>query len=125
MIKKRKSSQKLSVKHINYGIACRIGNIIYINKRLKDFSPNLYNAILSHEKAHTAGFSWEDVALDIQNKHIENYKREYYQFILANPLSWTEFLPVWKYNGEVVLSPLIAVLWTILAGGFIWLIAML
>ncbi len=114
----------IQIKQINYGIACRIGNIIYINKKLKNY-PELYNAILRHEKAHTSGFSWKDIILDINNPHLKGLKRQYYSFILKNPSSLVEFLPFGWYNSQIIINPLLTGLYgliSILIGGILWIV---
>lgn len=97
---------KPQVKHINYGIACRINNTIYIHRALRGY-PILYNALLRHEEAHSRGFSWKDIIMDIDNTHIHPFKGDYYSFILKHPSSWTEFLPFWIYDGKMILSPMV------------------
>lgn len=96
----------ISVEYIKYGIACRIGNKIYLNERLKSI-PELHRAILSHEIRHTSGFTLTDLMMDINNKYLKRVKREYYKFILRNPSSWIEFLPICRYNKRWTINPLI------------------
>ncbi len=120
---KKNMKNSLQIKEINHGIACRIGNTIYYNKSLKQY-PELFKAILEHEKKHTEGFSMSDVFLDLKNEEIAKFKRQYYRFILQNPSSLTEFLPCWKYEEKLVWNPSIAILWGVLLGG-LWLIAFL
>ena len=115
-------SQTPLIKEINYGIACRIGNTIYINKRIKKYSSLLYDSIILHEKRHTRGFSLRDILLDVRNEEIAKYKKDYYKFILSEPSAWIEFSPICKYDGKFVVSPLILGLWG-LTGGVLWLIA--
>ena len=94
------------VKYINYGIGCRIGNQIFLNKTLKNY-PDLHDAILKHEQQHTSGFSLKDIALDLRNSHLKDKKMEYYAFIIENPSSWVEFLPFWWYESKFFINPLI------------------
>lgn len=114
----------LKIKHIFYGIACRIGDTIYIHKDLQKHSQKLYNAILGHEKKHSRNLSRKDVSMDIINEDIKNLKREYYSFVLTHPSSWTEFSPVWIYEDKLAWNVLILALY-IITGGLIWLIASL
>ena len=97
---------KLTTIPVDYGIACRIKNKIYFNKALKQH-PELFKAILSHEKAHSSGFDSQDVLLDFKFDHLRGKKWEYYKFILKNPKSWTEFLPFWFYEGKLTINPVI------------------
>lgn len=98
------------IKYLNHGIACRIGDDIYINKRLLDY-PNLFKRILLHEKAHSSSFNRDDLILDLDNSHLEGVKREYYNFILTHPSSWTEFLPFGFYEKRFIINPLISMFW--------------
>jgi hypothetical protein len=104
----------LVYRKINYGIACRIGNIIYYNRNLKKY-PELLKAILEHEKEHSYNFNYNDVILDFRGKHLKCHKKEYYKFILTHPKSLTEFLPVCIYNEKnvckLVYSPTMIFVW--------------
>ena len=117
-------NQSLQIKEVPFGIACRIGMVIYIHKDLKDFSKELYDAILQHEKEHSEGFTTKDVYMDLENKQLKGLKKIYYQFILSHPSSLVEMLPAWKYDGRLIWNPLISALWIILIGG-VWLIGIL
>ena len=113
---------KTKLNYINSGIGCRIGDKIYLNKRLKSY-PELHAAILKHENEHSSGFVLNDLILDIDNKHLKDVKKDYYFFILKNPSSWIEFLPVWKYDGRIVWNPIIILtyIFSLLLGRFIWI----
>jgi hypothetical protein len=100
----------IKVNKINYGIACRIGDNIYLNRKLENY-PLLYDTILSHEFSHSSGFNKNDLLIDLNNKHLKGYKKEYYSFILTHPSSWTEFLPFGVYKNKFVISPLILGIW--------------
>lgn len=112
----------VEVKNINHGIACRIGNKIYVNSNLQAF-PELYRAILSHEKKHSSGFVWNDMVIDVVNNELRNLKKEYYRFIITHPSSWTEFLPFWFYERRFVFNPLITFIYffALVLGRFIWI----
>jgi hypothetical protein len=101
---------EIIVRCINYGIACRIGNRIYINSKMKDY-PELYEKVLQHELEHSSGYNKKDIYMDLDNKHLNGLKKQYYSFILKNPSSWVEFFPGWFYEGRFVLAPLTALLW--------------
>ena len=113
--------QDYLIRKINHGIACRIGNVIYYNKKLEKY-PKLLEAIILHEKKHTSGLSTKDILMDLRNDEISSMKREYYKFILQNPSSLTELLPCWRYDGKLVINPMISILWiiTISIIGVIW-----
>lgn len=112
----KNNSQRYLVKKINHGIACRIGNTIYYNKALEHY-PGLFKAILSHEKKHSSGFTLADITMDLKNEEIAPFKKQYYKFILENPSSLTELLPVGIYNKKLVWNPLITIMWVLLILG--------
>ena len=98
---------KPKITEVNHGIACRIGDKIYVNNKLKKYNPYLYSSIILHEISHTSGFSLNDIAIDLNNKHLKGMKKEYWKFVLTHPSSWTEFFPFWFYGGKFVLNPLL------------------
>lgn len=109
----------MQIKEIDYGIACRIKDTIYINESLKE-NPKLYEAILKHEKSHSSGFEKKDIYFDIHNEEIQPYKKEYYLFVLKHPKSWVEFLPVWIYESNFVWNPMVTIVYFMTSiGGFI------
>ncbi len=112
----------IRVEKINHGIACRLGNTIFINNRLTE-QPDLYAAIIAHERKHSSGFTWNDVVLDLDNKELKKLKREYYLFIITHPSSWTEFFPFWFYEGKFVLNPMITFIYfvSLIFSRFIWI----
>ena len=87
------------INYIDYGIASRAGDNIYIHKNLKKYS-KLHDAILKHEKDHTSGFSWKDVQIDIRNSHLKGLRRDYYAFLIQNPTALWQLSPVLKYNNK-------------------------
>ena len=93
----------VELKETNFGIACRIGDKIYINKKLKKY-PLLYASILIHETKHSPGLENRDFALDIQNKELKGQKLTYWWFVITHPSSWVEFLPFWFYEGRIAIS---------------------
>lgn len=100
----------MKVKYIDYGIACRIADTIYLNKNLKKY-PELHNAILKHEKEHSSGFVLKDLVIDIKGKYLNSVKGQYYKFILKHPKSLTTFIPGWFYEGKFSFDPLIFIMW--------------
>jgi hypothetical protein len=115
---------KIQIKSIPYGIASRVGNTIYINEKLRKFNPELYEAVLMHEYAHTEGFSIKDIALDINNKELNGLKLEYYKFIFSNPKTFTELLPIWKYDNKIQINLTLLLFYSliILLGGLLWML---
>ena len=98
------------IKEIDYGIACRIGDTIYINKNLKKY-PTLYKNIIKHELSHNKNFK-QDFLLDFKGKYIEP-KSEYYRFILTHPRSLYEFLPFGTYEKKTYINFNILILYLI------------
>lgn len=114
----------IELKEVNWGVACRIGNKIYINKNLEKQDVTLYLAIFEHELTHSSRYSMEDVRLDLNNRHLKNLKGRYYRFILRNPKSWIEFLPFWFYEKRLAINPLILMfygIFFIIVGGISFL----
>ena len=109
------------VKEIDYGIACRIGDIVYINKELNKF-PKLYESILIHELSHSNSFKMSDISLDLINSHLHGLKLQYYAFILTHPSSWTEFFPFGYYDNKLIFNPIITGFYLVIGGilGTIW-----
>jgi hypothetical protein len=113
----------VEIKEIDYGIACRIGDVIYLNKDLINY-PSLYAAILEHEKSHSSGFTFKDIKLDIHNPNLKGLKGQYYRFVLTHPKSLIEFLPAWKYDNHLVWNPLVLGLYGLIyiIFGVIWML---
>ena len=112
----------ITIKEIDYGIACRIGNTIYLNKDLKE-DPLLYIKIIEHEFCHSPGFNKQDILLDVQNPQLKGLKFRYYKWILKHPKALAELLPISKYDGQIVWNPLLTVMWAICLaiGGLLWI----
>jgi len=114
---------KLKIKYIDIGTGNRIGSTIYLNKKLKKH-PSLHDAILKHEKNHSGGFSSKDFLMDVSNKELQGFKREYYTFVLNNPSSWCNFLPVMKINGVWTYDVSVLTIWVfaVLVGVLMWIL---
>ena len=95
----------------NKGIACRIGNTIYVHKDLPGFDIALFSQIIKHELEHTPGLTKKDIMMDLSNTHLEGMKAKYYAFILTHPSSWTELLPFDWIDRKIIINPLILGLW--------------
>ena len=103
----------MKIKKINHGLACRIGNVVYVNKDLyKEEYKELLKNILRHERSHTDSFGMKDIQLDAGGKFIMP-KKAYYKFVFTHPKSLTEFLPFGIYEGKVVLNPTFIIIWLI------------
>jgi len=104
----------IKIEEVNFGIACRIKNTIYINKKLKlPKWKNLYETILNHELSHSNNFTKQDIINDINNYDLHSVKKEYSKFVLSTPSSWVEYLPFWFYKGTFALSPSVTFVWII------------
>ena len=113
---------KVKIKLIDYGIASRIGNTIYVNKQIKKNYPNLYKQVILHEKSHTDNLILKDFIIDLNGKYLDTVKRDYWLFVISNPKSWVQFLPIGFYEEELVLDPSMLLIWFlgVLLGGLIW-----
>jgi len=103
-------NQKIQIKEINHGIACRIGDFIYLNKNLKKY-PKLYKALLKHEKEHTSKYSFKDILIDFKGNYLSEVKKDYYLFFLRYPKSLSHFCPIWIYDKTLVVDPIILLVW--------------
>ena len=119
-----KMQKQIKIIQTNNGIACRIGDTIYVNKNIKEYNENLYNAILEHELSHSSSYNLKDIKIDLINPHIKNMKFQYYKFILTHPSSWTEFIPFSINEGSFVLNPTMLGLWVfalVIIGGLFFI----
>lgn len=113
----------MQIKEINHGIGSRIGNIVYLNKKLNKY-PKLKKAILDHELSHSDKFNKKDIEVDLYGKGLEEVKLDYYKFILKHPSSISMFFPVWIYEERLVFDVEMIILWILIIGiilGAIWL----
>lgn len=114
----------MKVKHSNSTVACRIGDTIYLHPDLIKF-PELYKAILRHEKQHTDTFSWKDIKLDLENTDLKPHKKIFYKFILKHPKTILGFMPITKIDGNWVLDPSMIAVTIFALGIFILLVRLL
>lgn len=127
----RRSSSKrtnrfcnINIKEVPFGIASRVDNIIYINRAIRKFDIELYNALIIHEKLHTSGFTIKDIVIDVSNEEISKIKFSYYLFILTHLSSLSEFLPIWKYDSKWQINLTLVFFYAliILLGGTLWIV---
>lgn len=97
----------MSIEYVDHGIANVIEGRIYMNHRLKAY-PELHKRILAHEMEHING---ADYTLDWKLK----LDGELESFVLKNPSSWTQFLPIWFVGKKVIYSKTMLIVWVILA----------
>lgn len=108
----------MKIKKINHGIASRVGNTIYINRRL-DKWPKLKRVLIAHERRHTPSFKLKDFLMDLDNQDLKEVKREYYSFNIRNPSSWTEFLPFVWYGKVLAFNVVMCLLWALVVLGVV------
>lgn len=113
----------MHTEYITHGVGFRVGNQIFLNENLKS-NPELHNAILKHERKHTGRFSRADLELDLKGKHITGLKKQYYKFIINNPKSLTQFIPILKIDGNWTLDLGILFIWlfSIFIGAMVWIL---
>jgi hypothetical protein len=98
------------IKDTKWGIACRIGNNIYINEKI-DKTSELYQALIRHEEKHTNSYKIKDILLDLNGKELKKVKKEYYKFMIKNPSSLAIFMPIWKYDNYWALDITMIIFW--------------
>jgi hypothetical protein len=96
-----------------WGLASRVGDRIYINKKLKN-NQLLYGKILEHEQNHSKSLKLSDFLMDIDIKELKGLKKQYYRFIIRNPKTWTIFLPIIIKNKSIQLDLGMLVIWILL-----------
>lgn len=117
-------NEQWDITYTPWGIANRFnGRTIQLNTALKQKKwARLHDSILEHEKAHTSGWGWKDVALDLKPFP---HKQDYRLFILTHPSSWVQFIPVWRFRRQWYIDLTLCIFYAICAtiiGGLIWLI---
>lgn len=100
----------MKIKYIDYGIGNRIGDTIYLNKKLKEI-PGLFEAIKKHEFNHSDNWNFGDFFQDLSVKELKGMRRLYYKFIITNPNTWVNFLPFMKIEGKWTFDISIAIVW--------------
>lgn len=94
----------MKIKYANNTVACRIGDTIYLHPDLIMY-PQLYTAIVNHEKQHTDTFSWKDIKLDLENVDLKPHKKLFYKFIIKHPKTILGFMPIARIDGKWTLDP--------------------
>lgn len=99
------------IKEIDYAIAFRIRDTIYLNKNLKKY-PKLKKAILQHEKNHESNsYCCKDLKLDLTGKYLFPVKKDYYKFLFTERKAWMQMMPIIKINKCWVFDPILIGLW--------------
>ena len=102
----------MEIIEIDYGMAYRINDNIYLNKNLKKY-PKLYKAILKHEKEHSDGFEFKDIMIDLKGKHLKEVKFDYYMFFIRHPKSLIHFLPVFRLENVWTFDFIMLLVWVL------------
>lgn len=88
------AKEDLRLRIVGYGIACRIGRDVIINKNLLRYREYALE-VLDHEVRHSDGFSKKDLFMDLfEGNFWDNLK-----FTVRHPSALTHFIPFGKYNG--------------------------
>ena len=101
--------QKPQIVEVDWGVAWRRGNIIYVNKHLKKFDPALYKHAVNHELRHKSkeGFTWDDLTNDLKDSARIKRGTGTWKFMLFHPKALVQLLPFWLFkdeDGETVLE---------------------
>lgn len=85
---------------VDHGLANNFGSHIEINRELMK-SPDLYDYVLKHETGHTQKeFSLQDLRHDL-NFNLKMVLK-LFLFVIKNPKTWFEFLPIYKREGKLI-----------------------
>ena len=102
-------------------IGCNVSGKIFVHPDLHRY-PELYNAIIKHEKKHSNGINGRDVSIDMFNDDIKGYKKEFYKFMLLHPRTLLGYLPVnrigkyWTFDVEMLVVWIFVVIVSYLVG---------
>ena len=105
-------TKTIQINKIDFGIAFRINNKIYLNKNLDKY-PKLKKAIIKHELEHTSGFGIKDIITDLNGMHLSKVKRQYYKFLFKEKKAWYQFLPLFKVENRWSLDIIMLIVWII------------
>ncbi len=111
----------IQIKTIDFGIAFRVNDTIFINRKIKPNS-KLYKSLIKHELNHESGnLTLKDLKNDWLGKEIN--KKEYYKFLFKNKEAWIQFLPVIRLNNQFILDYQMLGLWLfaiiVIFGGYL------
>lgn len=111
----------IKIKYSEYVVGCRIGNEIYLHPKLYT-EPELYKAVLMHEREHTEGYTLNDFLMDLENHHMKGLKKKFYKFMLKNPKTILGLSPIIRIGGHWVFdATMTAFLTTIILGAYLLL----
>ena len=85
----------MKIEYIDHSIGNRFDDTIELNVNLKKY-PKLHRAILEHELGHDSGlFSIKDLKHDLKHS-VSPF--ELMKFMIKNPKSLTQFLPIYFHR---------------------------
>jgi len=103
---------------LNYSsntIGCNVNGEIFIHPELYK-NPELYHAIVEHEKKHSLGLNSKDIAIDVFNDELKGEKVGFYKFMLTHPRTLLGYLPVTKIGKHWCFDLEITFAWAFLIG---------
>jgi len=111
----------MSETKINYSkntVGCRIGGEIFIHPELYKY-PELYHAVVAHEKSHSSSMKLKDIGLDLINTDLKGVKKDFYRFILRHPRTLLGWMPITKIGKYWAFDAQLTVVWLMVIG-FTW-----
>jgi len=118
----------MSKDKINYSknvVGCSIKGDIFIHPELYKH-PDLYHAIVKHEKQHSKKWGLKDLSLDAFGNGLENVKPSFYKFILTHPRTLLGYFPItkvgkyWGFDLELTAAWILIFLFGWWIGGSLW-----
>ena len=85
--------------------------MIFIHKNLQAQNPKLYEKAIEHEMKHSASYKFKDLFLDLRP---EGTFFPSIMFMVKNPKSLKQFLPVFIWEGHVYIDYTLAFLYALL-----------
>lgn len=114
----------MKIEYIKHGIACRVGDTIFLHEKLKGY-PELQSSMIAHENEHSPSLNKRDLLIDLRIRNFKGIRKDYYRFILTHPSSWTEFLPIGIYKDKFLINPILLMFYAvtlIIIGGIGWIL---
>lgn len=109
------SQNQLKVKYSDYGVANFFGNYIEINKKFKYNKP-LRDYVVKHELGHKNKF---DLSHEFE---IDYHIFPLMIFILKNPSTWTDFLPIQFKKKKIIYDLNLMILYVFIISLIVFLI---
>lgn len=104
----------LPIKYVDYGIANNFGSYVELHRDLKDY-PELHDAILEHELAHTGkGWSFHDFKVDFFQP-LKCSSSALLRFMASRPSTWIQILPFYLKERKVIVDINLCILWGLIS----------